>query len=213
MPTQPTAHDRIEINREDMLELTRRMTVKRNCFSRTAGAYYDEEGYIDGTFNTHFLKLSAKEKAEKLAVAKSIPFADTNVKLKGFRYREEDKKPGGIWQILMVLKECELKNDALLDVLYELIGERYPIKGRYAFCIFHGSYDVPLKGSDKEQLGESEEVYRFMIGTICAYDEDYKLGMPEWGFLFPMFTDRSSDIDGIAVYHSEPRQQNIILGN
>ena len=36
------------INRDDMLELTRRMTVKRNCFDRIAGAYMDEEGFIDG---------------------------------------------------------------------------------------------------------------------------------------------------------------------
>lgn len=33
-----------EINREDMLELTRRMTLKRNCFDKIAGAYLDEEG-------------------------------------------------------------------------------------------------------------------------------------------------------------------------
>ena len=31
------------IDREDMLELTRRMTVSRNCFGRIAGAYMDEE--------------------------------------------------------------------------------------------------------------------------------------------------------------------------
>ena len=37
-----------------MLELTRRMTPSRNCFSRIAGAYMDEEGYEDGTFNIHF---------------------------------------------------------------------------------------------------------------------------------------------------------------
>lgn len=39
----------MHIDREDMLELTRRMTVSRNCFSRIAGAYMDEEGFIDGT--------------------------------------------------------------------------------------------------------------------------------------------------------------------
>ena len=49
------------INRDDMLELTRRMTVKRNCFDRIAGAYMDEEGFIDGTFNQHFLNLTAPE--------------------------------------------------------------------------------------------------------------------------------------------------------
>lgn len=53
-----------KINREDMLELTRRMTVKRNCFSRIAGAYMDEEGDVDGTFNRHFLKLSPSEQAK-----------------------------------------------------------------------------------------------------------------------------------------------------
>ena len=38
----------MHIDREDMLELTRRMTVSRNCFSRIAGAYMDEEGFITG---------------------------------------------------------------------------------------------------------------------------------------------------------------------
>ena len=51
-----------KINREDMLELTRRMTLKRNCFDRIAGAYMDEEGFVDGTFNRHFQKLTAKER-------------------------------------------------------------------------------------------------------------------------------------------------------
>lgn len=34
-----------EINRDDMLELTRRMTLKRNCFDRIAGAYFDDDGF------------------------------------------------------------------------------------------------------------------------------------------------------------------------
>ena len=41
------------ISRDDMLELTRRMTLSRNCFARVAGAYMDEDGYDDGTFNIH----------------------------------------------------------------------------------------------------------------------------------------------------------------
>lgn len=45
-----------KINRNDMLELTRRMTLSRNCFVRAAGAYIDDEGYIDNTFNVSFQK-------------------------------------------------------------------------------------------------------------------------------------------------------------
>lgn len=42
------------MQRENMLELTRRMTPARSHIDRIAGAYYDAEGYIDDTFNTHF---------------------------------------------------------------------------------------------------------------------------------------------------------------
>ena len=98
------------INREDMLELTRRMTISRNCFSRVVGAYFDEEGYVDGTFNIHFLKLSKADQGKNLKLAKAIPFADTNRQLKEYVFPETAKKPGSIWQLLMALKECELKH-------------------------------------------------------------------------------------------------------
>ena len=54
------------INREDMLALTRRMTVKRTSMTRIAGGYLDMDGYVDGTFNTGFLKLSPDEKEKNL---------------------------------------------------------------------------------------------------------------------------------------------------
>ena len=113
----------MHIDREDMLELTRRMTVSRNCFSRIAGAYMDEEGFIDGTFNTHFLKLSGSEKEKNLNIAKTVPYSNTNVNLKNYRLDQGARKPGSILQLLEALRQCELKNDALLYSLYEYIGD------------------------------------------------------------------------------------------
>lgn len=193
------------INREDMLELTRRMTLKRNCFTRIAGAYMDEEGYADGTFNTNFLKLSEKDRSANLAIAKAVPFSETNVNLKEYRFKKEQEGPGSVWQLLMGLKECELKNDALLDLFYEMAGERYQSAHPYAIYFFHGNYDVPLKANDKERLWESEEVYRFLICAFCPLKGEYEPGEPECGFLFPAFTDRSSDIHGIAVFHADAK--------
>ena len=68
----------MEINREDMLELTRRMTIARNCFGRIAGGYMDEEGYVDGTFNTHFQKLSGADKTKNLRLASSLGVRTTS---------------------------------------------------------------------------------------------------------------------------------------
>ena len=79
-----------EINRDDMLELTRRMTPKRNCFSRIAGAYFDEEGLIDGTFNRHFLKLPQKDIDANLKLAKTVPFEQTNKNRGFYPFETED---------------------------------------------------------------------------------------------------------------------------
>ena len=53
------------ISRDDMLELTRRMTIARTSMTRIAGSYMDADGFIDGTFNTNFLKLKNSEKENR----------------------------------------------------------------------------------------------------------------------------------------------------
>ena len=124
------------INRDDMLELSRRMTPARTHFDRIAGAYFDEEGFVDGTFNTHFLKLSATEKKNKLEIAKLVVLAETNKQLKDYRIPESERKPGSIWQLLDGIKESGLQNDAFLDLLYEMIAENINRKSRLLFLCF-----------------------------------------------------------------------------
>lgn len=189
------------LNREDMLELTRRMTVSRTSFTRIAGGYMDTNGEIDGTFNTNFLKLKTKDREANLAIAKAIPFAETNVNLKEYTVCEEAKQKGSIWQMLQAIRTCGLKNDALMEIFYEIVAEKYQNKGAYEIVVFHDRYDIPVKAADKERLGESEEVYEYLICAICPLEGEYEPGMPECGFLFPSFKDRSCDMDHIAVFN------------
>lgn len=97
------------INREDMLELTRRMTPSRTCMDRIAGGYMDEDGFLDGSFNIHFLKLSGEEKAKNLALAKAVPFSKTNEQLKEYEFSPTQERPGSLWQLLMAMREARLK--------------------------------------------------------------------------------------------------------
>lgn len=123
--------------------------------------------------------------------------------LKNYRLDLGARRPGGVIQLLEALRQCELKNDALLYSLYEYIGEKYQPGYPYAIYLFFGSYDVPTKGKDKENQWESEEVYQFLIGTIGPVTGDYEVGRPEAGLLYPAFANHSTDIDGINIYQSE----------
>lgn len=194
------------INREDMLELTRRMTLARTSFTRIAGCYVDRDGDFDGSFNINFLKLSSAERTNKLKLAKAIPFSDTNVNLKQYEFTKNMQKPGSMWQLLRAMKECGLKNDALMDTFYDILMERYDAASEYAILVFHDRYDIPAKASDKERLWESEEVFEYIICAVCPLAGEYEPGPPECGFLFPAFTDRSGDLNHINVFQADVKR-------
>ncbi len=192
------------INRDDMLELTRRMTPKRTCFTRIAGAYMDRDGEIDNTFNVNFLNLTHKDKLANLAIAKAIPFSKTNEELTEHMFDRQHTGRGSMWQLLNGIHACGLKNDLLMEVLYEQIGKYYRPTGSYSIAVFHGTYDVPARASDGEVLEDSDEVYDFIIGAVCPLKGEYDMEAPDYGFLFPAFSDRCALPYGIDIYVKNP---------
>ena len=190
------------INRDDMLELTRRMTPQRNCFSRVAGAYVDKDGFVDGTFNIHFGKLSAAETKKNLEIAKTVPFARTNEQLKEYAF--SDDKKSNLWSLLTAIKQSELKDDSLLEVLYDIVVDNYRAKKDYAVYVYYGAYDVPVKAADKSWLEGSSEEYDFILCVVSPLEGEYEPGKPEFGFLFPAFADRSSDESMVDIFIANP---------
>ena len=192
------------INREDMLELTRRMTPARTCFDRIAGAYINDMGEVEDSFNVHFGKLSGSEKSRNLVLAKAIPFAKTNEQLKEYTFSEKAKGKDSIYTLLRAIQQCGLKNDALMELLYEQIADGFPVDYEFATFVFHGTYDVPIKAKDKESLWDSEEVYDFIICTVSPMAGEYEPAEPVFGFLYPAFSDRSGDEEKIDIFHANP---------
>lgn len=192
------------IDRDDMLELTRRMTPSRTCFDRIAGAYINDMGEVEDSFNIHFGNLSASDKAKNLELAKVVPFSKTNVQLKEYTFPTEMKGKNSMWQLLRAIRQCGLKDDALMDIFYEQMADGYPVDYESAIFVFHGTYDVPRKAKDKENLWESEEVYDFIICTVSPMRAEYEPDTSVFGFLYPAFSDRSADEDKIDIFHQNP---------
>lgn len=121
----------------------------------------------------------------------------------GMNNRTQFQLLGSMWQLLMAMNECGLKNDALMDTFYDVVMEQYHTYSDYAILVFHDRYDIPAKASDNERLWESEEVFEYMICAVCPMTGEYEPGKPECGFLFPAFTDRSGDLNHIAVFQAD----------
>ena len=195
------------INREDMLELTRRMTPERTCFDRIAGAYMDAMGELEDSFNIHFGKLSGAEKKRNLDIAKIIPFSKTNVQLKEYEFPLQARGKDSMFQLIQAIQQCGLKNDALMELFYEQIVDGFVVDYDFAVYVFHGVYDIPLKAKDKESLWESEEVYDFIVCTISPMKAEYEPDAPVFGFMYPAFSDRSADRDKIDIFQAVPERK------
>lgn len=93
-----------------------------------------------------------------------------------------------------------------MDVFYELIADTYKSKKDYAVYLFHDRYDIPAKASDHKRLGESEQMFEYIICAICPVFGDYEPGMPECGFLFPAFEDGSAAMNCVDVYQADRKK-------
>ena len=193
----------LQIDREDMLAITRRMTVKRTSVTRIAGAYMDPDGFIDGTFNTRVLKLSGADRAKNLEIAKTIPFAQTNGNLKRYVIPENSRGKESMYQLLMGIRSSGLENDALLEIFYEKTGERYRSDHEYGIFMFHDRYDIPSKAADHVRLGESEEMFEYLICAVCPVTGDYEAGSPECGFIFPSYAKGGALLNCIDIYQAD----------
>ena len=209
---------KLKIDREDMLALTRRMTVKRSSITRIAGVYIDPDGFIDGTFNTRYLKLSASDKSKNLEIAKTIPFAETNRNLKRYVIPKDSMGNESLYQLLQGARVSGLENDALLDIFYEMIAERYHSDQEYGVFLFHDRYDIPAKAADHVRLGESEQMFEYLICAVCPVAGDYEPGEPECGFLFPAYAQGGALVNCIDIYQADEKRphselEELLMGN
>ncbi len=215
------------MNKKDVLEIKRRFTKEGCTFTRMSGCYVNSSKEMVVKINQNFLNLEEEEFYKYLEISKKVLSGTIGNNLLELPFPTEEEEAGGRQQFLLGLRQSELKNEDLLDRFYELIIENFDYVGNYLILLFHDNYDVMTKTSDKNKLDESEEVYEYLLCAICpvtlskpglGYREaentiglrirDWVVGLPENGFVFPAFTDRSTDIHSIMYYCKNPKDPN-----
>jgi hypothetical protein len=114
-----------------------------------------------------------------------------------------------------------LKDSNVLEAFYDKVIETYNYVGNYLILLIYQAYDVPGMTTDGIEMDDaSDEVYSYILCSICpmkltkpglGFDDDlgeihtlrqiFAVELPDTGFLFPAFNDRSSD-DSKVLYSS-----------
>ncbi|MBD9219413.1 MAG: DUF4317 domain-containing protein [Clostridiales bacterium] len=213
------------MTKKDILELKRRMKKEVCTFTKLCGCYVDGNKNIILKINETFLNLKDEEFFKYLDIAKKALSGTIGNNLLELEFAPVGEGEDSMQSFLLGIRDSKLKNEALLDRLYEKIIEKYDYTGNYLILLFHDAYDVVIKTSDNNKLDESEEVYDYVLCAVCPVElskaalgyredenrigarmRDWVVGMPEVGFLYPAFTDRSTDIHAVMYYTKDAKE-------
>ena len=123
-------------------------------------------------------------------------------------------------KLLMGLRESKCNDEELRVELYRKIIDSVVMEGNYLILLCCDAYDVPFKSKDDaHQSDRSEEVYTYILCTICPVKEtkpnlhyvpeeklfhdgamNQLVSAPALGFLFPAFDNRVTNIYNALYY-------------
>ena len=207
------------MTKKDILELKKRLNKTDCTITKLCGCYVDGNKNKILTLSETFLNLDDEEFYKYLDLSKKCLSGAVGNNLLQLEFPAAEEEPGGRQQFLMGIKESGLKNEELLDRFYDLVIEHYDYVGNYLILLFKDAYDIITRTNDGLKLDESEEVYDYLLCAVCpvtlskpglGYREeenrigarirDWVVGAPDTGFIFPAFSDRSSDIHSLIYY-------------
>lgn len=207
------------MRKKDLMEIRKRLKKDSCTFTRMCGCLVNQQKSILLTINECFLNLEDNSFFKYLEIAKKTLSGTLDNNLLNLDLSEEAKTDTGVQDKLIKLKKSALKDPQLINDFYNSIINNYDYEGNYLILLFHDCYDVITKTKDNAKLDESEEVYEYVLCSICPvtlskpclryYEDEQKIAprVRDWiveppinGFLYPAFTDRSSDIDTVLYY-------------
>ena len=212
------------MQKQEISEIKKLLTQKNCSITRICGCYVDGEKNKKTEFKQAFLALPEEEMFKYFEILRKTLSGTLGKNLMTLEFPLKSEEPGGTQEFLLRLRDSKLKDDALLDEYYDKIIANYEYVGNYLILVIHDVYDVPGKTSDGIEMEDaSDEIYEYILTCICPVElskpglsynpeenafqnriRDWVVTLPETGYLFPAFNDRSSDIHSALYYSKDP---------
>lgn len=214
------------MNKKEIAEIKKQFTQERCAITRICGCYVDGEKNKKTELKEAFLSLPEEEMFKYFSIFRKALSGTVGKNLLTMEFPLVSEEAGGTQDFLMQLRASSLKDENLLEEFYDKIIENYYSVENYLILLIHAVYDIPGKSSDGEEMFDaSDEVYDHILCCICpvtlskpglSYDEesnafhtricDRVVNMPDIGFLFPAFHDRSTDVHSLLYYAAKPEE-------
>lgn len=214
------------MNKKEISEIKKQFTPANCAITRICGCYVDGEKNKVTRFTEAFLSLPEEEIFKYFEIFRKVLSGTLGKNLLTMEFPLNTEMEGGTQEFLLRLRDSQLKEEDLLEQFYDKVIDSYTYGENYLILLIHAAYDIPGKASDNlEMFDASDEVYNYIISCICPVNlakpalsynaeehcfqnriRDWVVDLPQLGFLFPAFHDRSTDLHSLLYYSKNPEE-------
>lgn len=218
------------MNKKEIAEI--RKNFSDDCGFFTVGhvlsAFVDSEKNIKYKANRLYNTLPAEEAELIMIILKKVLSGQIGKNLLEYQFPNEAYEEGNSQHLLYNVMKSKFTDEELADKFLNAIVEKMEYVSTYAIFSAHCTYNV-LKKNKNDDFGEDADLeYNFVITAVCPvnirmdgliFDDitneivkkpnsDRIVEMPSDGFLFPVFSDRTPDINGVMYYTKNAKKPN-----
>lgn len=214
------------MNKKEISEIKKLFSAENSIISTICGCYVDGDKNKKALMHKAFMSLPQDEMYKYLAIFKKSLTGIIGRNLLNMEFADAALEVTKSQQRLLDLRDGELKDDSVLEGFYDEIIANYNTADNYLILLVYGVYDIPGRTRDGITMDDaSDEIYRHVLCCICpvklskpglSYNSeqngfcervrDWVVDMPEMGFLYPAFNDRSPDVNSLLYYSSKPEE-------
>lgn len=214
--------------------------IKKN-FSDKSGFFIMERiltGFIDAEKNVRYhnttscLTMSVEEHDVYEETLKKVLNTNVGKSFVEYPFPNEAYEEGKPQNILYTLLKSELKDETVCDDFLNHIANNIACEGPIAVITAYCSYTIRKKDKNDEFADGEDELYRYILTAICpvntgsdgfvfdSFNNEITKKInkeliiskaPSDGFLFPVFSNRSSDINSVMYYTKSAAKPNISI--
>lgn len=206
------------MNEKEVSEIRRRFRADKSNINHIRGVFVNEKKEIVSEFDQSLGMLSEEESGAILSVLKKALSGYIGRNLIDISFSTEQVLNSEEHKLLSTLRSSELRDNDAVHALYEKILPSIEMDGNYLIMLAYDSYDVFSKSASGED-GDSSESFSYILCAVCPIKsskysltyyihenrirnvcEDAVISAPEFGFMFPTFDDRKTNIYNALYY-------------
>lgn len=215
------------MNEKEVGEIRRHMRRDRSNMTAIYGCYVNDNKEIIAQYRASTGIMSENESDRYFGILRKVLSGSVGKNLIDLTFKTSQVADSPEHKLLMDLRDCKLEDDELRNQLYQKMIESIVLEGNYLILLGCDTYDVPFKSKDDfQQNDSSDESYTYLLCAVCPVKQtkpnlhyvpqeqvfhdgamNQPVSAPEFGFLFPAFDNRSTNIYN-ALYYTRNTKEN-----